>query len=425
MIREVSSGAYLRGSGALRHRDFRWVLLGGLSGQSAYWALIIARGVFILAATGSSGLVGLATFAAMAPRFIVPPLSGYVSDRFDRRTVLAAAYGFQLGHAVLLSALALTDSIEVWQIVALALIDGSFRTFQITATQSLIPNLVPRNLLLNAVALNQLAIQGSRLVGPAVIAPLLLLQGPQAAFVASIFLYAFGIASVMAIRVRSSGELTGGEKLAASLWAAYRFVWGNRPLRWLFILVALHCAMTMSFESMLPVLARDALGEATASVSYLMMGVGGGAVVGVVIVAGLQSAALRGQALLVTGLLSGASMVLLAVSSNVTVAIVGAAAMGGSQAAFMAIGIAMIQSLAPDGMRGRITGLEQINIGGNMAVLNLVNGIAADAVGAPAVLTVMGTGFVAVVFISLAVATLRAIYSGALRAASGSVAVHA
>ncbi|MDE2862970.1 MAG: hypothetical protein OXL33_05935, partial [Chloroflexota bacterium] len=75
--------------------------------------------------------------------------------------------------------------------------------------------------------------------------------------------------------------------------------------------------------------------------------------------------------------------------------------------------------------RGRITGLEQINIGGNMAVLNLVNGIAADAVGAPAVLTVMGTGFVAVVFISLAVATLRAIYSGALRAASGSVAVHA
>ncbi len=424
-MRQALFAAYLRGSGALRHRDFRWVVLGSLGGQSAYWALIIARGVFILAATGSSGLVGLATFAAMAPRFIVPPLSGYVSDRFDRRKVLATAYGLQLGHAVLLSVLALTGAIEVWQIVLLALIDGSFRTFQITATQSLIPNLVPRNLLLNAVALNQLAIQGSRLVGPAVIAPLLLLQGPQAAFVASIFLYAFGIASVMAVRIKSSGELTGGARLAASLWAAYRFVWGNRPLRWLFILIALHCAMTMSFESMLPVLARDALGEANASVSYLMMGVGAGAIVGVVAVAGLQSAAMRGQALLVTGLLSGASMLVLAMSTNVTVAIIGAAGMGGSQAAFMAIGIAMIQSLAPDGMRGRITGLEQINIGGNMAVLNLVNGIAADAVGAPAVLTVLGAGFTVVVVVSLAVATLRAIYSGALDLAPGAVAAHA
>ena len=115
---------------------------------------------------------------------------------------------------------------------------------------------MPRNRLLNAIALNQLAIQGSRLVGPAVIAPVLLLQGPQAAFVASIFLYILGIVSVMAVRVRSSGELTGGSRVVASLFAAYRFVWGNRPLRWLFILVALHCAMAMSFESMLPVLAR-------------------------------------------------------------------------------------------------------------------------------------------------------------------------
>ena len=425
MIRQALFGVFRRSSGAFRYRDFRWVLLGNLAGQSAYWALIVARGILILAMTGSSGLVGIATFAAMAPRFIVPPLSGYVSDRFDRRTVLATAFGFQLGHAVLLSVLALTDSLAVWQIVTLALIDGSFRTFQITATQSLIPNLIPRNRLLNAIALNQLAVQGSRLVGPALIAPILLVEGPQAAFVASIFLYGLGIASVMAVRVRSSGELSGGERIAASLWAAYRFIWRNLPMRWLFILIALHCAMTMSFESILPVLARDALGEVNASVSFLMMGVGGGAVVGVAVVAGLQSAAVRGQALLATGVLSGASMIILGAADNVAVAMIGAAAMGGSQAAFMAIGIAMIQALAPDGMRGRITGLEQINIGGNMAVLNLVNGFAADAVGAPAVLLTLGAGFAAVAAVSLAVSTLRAIYTGAISLAPASAGAHA
>ncbi len=425
MTRQALLGIYLRGSAALHYPDFRWVVLGNLSGQSAYWALIIARGVFILAMTGSSGLVGVATFAAMAPRFVVPPLAGYVSDRFDRKTVLATAYGLQLGHAVLLAVLALTGTLAVWQLVGLALIDGAFRTFQITAAQSLIPNLVPRDRLLNAVALNQLAIQGSRLVGPAIIAPALLLQGPEAAFVASVFLYGFGIVSVMAIRVRSSGNLAGGAQIAASLWAAYRFVWWNRPLRWLFILAALHCAMTMSVESMLPVLARDALGEATASVSYLMMGIGAGSVVGVVAVAGLQGAAMRGQALLISGLLSGASMLVLAISGNVEVAIIGAAAMGASQAAFMAIAIAMIQSIAPDGMRGRITGLEQINIGGNMAILNLVNGFAVDAVGAPAVLSVLGVGFVIVVAVSLGIATLRAIYSGAVTTAAAGAGAHA
>ena len=90
---------------------------------------------------------------------------------------------------------------------------------------------------------------------------------------------------------------------------------------------------------------------------------------GVVAVAGLQSATMRGQALLFTGALSGASMLVLAMSNNVSIAILGAAFMGASQASFMAIGISMIQSIAPDGMRGRITGLEQINIGGNMGRL--------------------------------------------------------
>ena len=83
---------------ALEHRDFRWVWLGSLGGQSAYWALIVARGVLILEMTGSSALVGITTFAAMAPRFAIPPLAGYLADRFDRRTILATSYGLQLAH---------------------------------------------------------------------------------------------------------------------------------------------------------------------------------------------------------------------------------------------------------------------------------------------------------------------------------------
>ncbi len=399
---------------ALQYRDFRWVWLGSLGGQSAYWALIVARGALVLEMTGSSALVGVTTFAAMAPRFIMPPLAGYMADRFDRRTVLATAYGFQLGHAVVLTALAFTDVLVVWHIVVLSLLNGSFRTFQMTATQTLIPNLVAREHWLNAIAMNQVSLQGSRLVGPGLIAPALLLYGPSAAFLASTVFYIVGIAGILAIRTRSTGELGSGARIGASLWVAARYAWSDPQLRALFILIALHCAMTMSFESMLPVLARDVLGDTDAGTSYLMMGVGAGALVGIIGIAGLQSASGRGRLLLITGVFSGVSMVVLAVSSSATTALLGTAVMGASQAAFMAVGSAMVQSLAPEGMRGRITGLNQINVGGTMALVNLVNGFAADEFGAPNVLWVLGAGFLAVVIVSLAVGTVRGIYRGAI-----------
>ena len=403
-----------RYSVALQYRDFRWIWLGSVGGQSAYWALIVARGIFVLQETGSSTQVGITTFVAMAPRFILPPLTGYLADRFDRRAVLATAYGLQLSHAVVLAALALTGMLEVWHVVVLALLNGSFRTFQMTATQTLIPNVVPREHWLNAMAMNQVSQQGSRLFGPGLIAPALLLFDVSIAFLVSTSFYLIGIAAILSIRTRSTGELTRGSRIGASLWAAMRYAWSDPQLRALFILLALHCSMTMSFESMLPVLARDVLGEANVSVSYLMMGVGAGALVGVIGIAGLRSASGRGMLLLITGAVSGVSMMLLGISGNTTLALLGTAAMGGSQAAFMAIGGAMVQSLAPDGMRGRISGLNQINIGGTMAVMNLVNGFAADRFGAPTVLLVLGLGFTAVVAVSLAQGTLRGIYRGSI-----------
>ena len=403
-----------RYSVALQYRDFRWIWLGSVGGQSAYWALIVARGIFVLQETGSSTQVGITTFVAMAPRFILPPLTGYLADRFDRRTVLATAYAFQLSHAVVLTALALTGMLEVWHVVVLALLNGSFRTFQMTATQTLIPNVVPREHWLNAMAMNQVSQQGSRLFGPGLIAPALLLFDVSIAFLVSTSFYLIGIAAILSIRTRSTGELTRGSRIGESLWVAMRYAWTDPQLRALFILLALHCSMTMSFESMLPVLARDVLGESNVSVSYLMMGVGAGALVGVIGIAGLRSASGRGMLLLITSAVSGASLLLLAVSGNTTLALLGTAAMGGSQAAFMAIGGAMVQSLAPDGMRGRISGLNQINIGGTMAVMNLVNGFAADRFGAPNVLLVLGLGFSVVVAVSLAQGTLRGIYRGSI-----------
>ena len=396
---------------ALRHRDFRWVLLGSLSGQSSYWALIVARGVLVLDMTGSAGLVGVTTFAAMAPRFLIPPLAGYLSDRFDRRSVLVVAYVMQFFNVLALSLLAFADLLDVWSLVFLSLLNGGFRAFQMTATQALIPNLVSRADLLNAIALNQLCLQGARLVGPSLIAPLLLFGGTGGAFLGCAVLYGLSVVFVSIVQTRSSGSLGKGAGMLQSLFDAGVYSWSEPRLRLLFVLIALHCAMTMSFETTLPVLAGEVL-SGSKDANILMMGVGGGALLGVLSISGARGATSRGRIMLVSGVLSGASMLVLASARDLPMAILGAGLMGATQAAFMAIAGAMIQSLAPDSMRGRITGFSHIIIGGTMAVLNLVNGFAADVIGVSNVLWILGLGFTLIVFASLGVGTLRNIYGG-------------
>jgi sugar phosphate permease len=145
-----------------------------------------------------------------------------------------------------------------------------------------------------------------------------------------------------------------------------------------------------------------------------MMGVGGGALVAVMLIAGYRGEVGRGRLLLLSGVLSGVSMLALAAATTTAAALAATALMGASQASFMAISAAMVQSLAPDEMRGRISGLNQINIGGTMAVVNLVNGFAADAVGAPTVLLVLGVAFILVMAASLMAATLRGVYRGSI-----------
>ena len=146
-------------------------------------------------------------------------------------------------------------------------------------------------------------------------------------------------------------------------------------------------------------------------VSYLMMAVGAGGLLSSIIVAGVRGEGMRGRVLLVAGLVSGISMLGLASAGTLQIALLAAAGMGASQAAFMALLSAMVQTLAPEEMRGRISGLNQVNLGGTMAIFNLVNGFAVEFIGVQTVLMVLGLGFAGIIVASLTVSALRNIYT--------------
>jgi MFS family permease len=400
---------------ALAYPDFRTLWTASFSAGAAAWALIVARGWLVYDLSDSSLWVGLVTFAAMVPRVMVTPFSGYLADRFDRRTVLASMFSVNVVHNLVLGLLVLTDNIEIWHLIVLSLVNGSARAAQMPAAGALVPNLVPRHLLLNAIALNQAAMNGSRLVGPAVIAPMLGTVGVGAAFFMCTGFYVVSLVQTLRIRTSSTGSIDTSRGFVSNMMDGLRYVYRTPVLRAVVLMALFHCGLTMSFESLLPVLSRQQLNAEGAGFSYLMMAVGAGALVATVGVAGIRSEVTKGRLFLNLGVLSGLTPVILGISNGMPMALLSAVGMGAAQAGFMTITHTMIQSVTPDGVRGRVGGVYSVHIGGMMATANLVNGGMADVVNASYLLIGGGLVFIAVMFLSWQRLTMRGIYTRGLQ----------
>ena len=195
------------------------------------------------------------------------------------------------------------------------------------------------------------------------------------------------------------------------------------------VMAIFHCGLVMSFESLLPGMSTkllsavgngtdflqfltQLLNESGAGFSILMMAVGAGALGAAMILAGIRSDIIKGRLFFAFGAVSGLSSLALGISPNLLTALPSAMILGFSSAAFMTLTHTMIQTIVPDGVRGRVAAIYSVHIGGMMASFNLLNGIFADYIGAHLVLIVTGLAFVLVVAVSWQFMTMRVIYRG-------------
>ncbi len=389
--------------------------------QSSAWVLIVARASLVFQVTGSATWIGVVTFAAMIPSVLMSPVSGYLADRFDRRTVLIYAYSLNLSHNLLLAVLVATGSIEAWHLVVLAVINGSARSSQMPPAQALLANMVPREHLPNAVFLYQAAQHGSRFVGPFLILLVLWVTEQQSyVFFVSVILYGLGLIQILRIRLASTGAVEGGRSMGVifrNMAAGLQFIYRHPLVVSLVLLVVAHCGMTMSFESLFPVLTREKLGSVggvgiLGGFSYLMVAYGFGALVSTLGLAGVRSESARGKLFLWLLVLSGVTPVALALSPNLLLLMLSAAGMGLSQGGVMALGAAILQSIVPDAIRGRLMGVYNLQTTGFMASFNLVNATLAD-VGTLTAALILGAGgvsFIIVVALSFICIPLRQLY---------------
>jgi MFS family permease len=408
---------------SLAYPDYRRLWGATACSQAARWALIVLRGALVYELTTSNAWVGFVTMAAHVPSLVVTPFAGLLADRFERRYLLALTYGLSLGLHLLLACLVVTRHITAWHVLVLALCDGIIRAIEMPTNQALLPNLVPREHLLNAIALNQLMQQGSRMFGPLCILPIIHFINPEPAFFMSAGLYAIGWLQVLTIRTASSGTIAAHQGILSNLVAGIRYIYTQPLMLPLMLLTVFHCAFTMAYESAFPFVARTQLGlnaakDLFAGPTYLMIGVGAGAVLGNLALARVGDQRRRGQLFLWLGFLSGLTPIVLGFTTALYPAMLAAAAVGASTSAFMTFSQGIIQTLAPDGIRGRVMSANTWHSQGAMAGLNAINGMLMDMpwMTAPLFLGSTGILFAVIMLGSLLIMHLRVLYARGLPA---------
>ncbi len=370
----------------------------GLSAISL-WGLILTRGWLAGEFADAGWAVGVVYFAAIGP-WVLAPIGGALADRFDRARVVMIC---RLGAAVmagLLAILAFSDLLALWSLILITAVSGIIRSAEMPAQAALLPNTVKAYALLSAITLASMMQFGSRVIGP-VAGPALKEFGAGWVFVGAVVLLLLSVWQMKRIKIHSTGGLQGsgtGLKVIARdavhhVHDGLRYLGQARGVRMLIALTAAHCMLAMSFDALLVVFAKDVLLGDETEFAYLVMGVGGGALLATVALSMVPGGAIRGRLMLVTGIVSGISLPILGLAQSLPVAVAGAAIAGASQAMFMALSSVMIQQVVPDAVRGRIMSLYAMFAGGIMAAMILANGLASDFISVRFLLTIPGILF--------------------------------
>ncbi len=389
---------------SLLYADFRRVFWNAFFASASFWTMLLARGWLVYELTGQGLWVGAVTFAGMIQMTVFGPIGGALADRADRRLMAIIADAVGIVAAVALAAITFAGFVEAWHVLVFAIIGGMARAFGTPAEQAIIPNVVPQEHLLNAVALSGITRHGSRIAGPLLGGALLTTFGPGAVFILSGAFLALALQQLVWLEYRSPPRPVGAES-AFAIGGVYRdviegvrYIERDPRVMVMLVLVGFHCGATMAFDSMMPTLAT-LVGGAEETYSGIIVGIGVGSIIGTLIVSMLRSDAAMGRMFFIIGVGSGLAMFVIGFATTPYLAVTGGVLAGATQASYMAMSATFVQRITPDEFRGRVMSLYVVLAAGHMAFLNFGFGWLSDGIGVRLLTIVPGAiwtvGFVA------------------------------
>lgn len=394
--------------GALKHRNFQLFFSGQLISLIGTWMQTVAQSWLVYRRTGSSLELGAVGFASQIPVFLMAPVGGVVADRFDRHRVVIATQTAAMILACILSVLTLTNRVTVPEIFVLAALLGVVNAFDIPGRQSFLVDMVGKEDLMNAIALNSSMFNGARVIGPAIAGILVAKIGEGWCFFANGVSYIAVIVGLLLMKIQCTRRWKSDSPLADIIEG---FHWASRtgPIRMLLLLLGLVSLVGMPYTVLMPVFAGRVLhgggaGLATllhakdpgaARLGVLMGATGVGALLGALTLALRSGIRGLGRVIALSCGGFGASLIVFAVSRNFWLSAVLLVPVGFCIMLQMACSNTLIQSMVPDVLRGRVMAVYSMMFMGMAPFGALLGGALADRLGAPLTVAIGGGASIA------------------------------
>jgi MFS family permease len=381
---------------ALRHRNFRLFFGGFVVSLVGIWLQRVALAWLVLELTDSAFWVGSIQALGSLPVLLFSLYAGVLADRFPKERLVFVTQACSMVLALVLAAIVFAGIVELWHVAVIAFLLGTAAAFDIPARQSFLVELVGKDDLTNAIALNSSAFNASRVVGPAIGGVLIATVGVGACFLLNGLSYIAVLAALFMMRlppIRRSAEPT---RAWSSIKQGLRFVVTDVRIRTILLNVAVVGMFGFPVIVLLPIVARDVLGLGAQAYGWMMSAFGVGAVAGALGLAVFSRRIPKGRVLGPAAASFGALVVLVALTRSLPLVLILLTLVGLAMVLTTALTNTLLQTLAPDSLRGRVVSVYTMAFIGFTPFGAFQAGLIAEAFGAPTALAIGGLVTVAV-----------------------------
>lgn len=375
---------------SLKIKNFRIYWFGMLVSVVGTWIQITAQGWLVYDLSKSAFLLGLVGFISYIPIFIFSLFGGAIADRVEKKNLLLVTQIVFLLLAFFLAVMTQLGIIKVWHIMIIALLNGLVMSFDMPTRQAIVLDLVGKEHLLNAVALNSAAFNMARIVGPALAGILIASVGTAGCFYINSVTFLAVIIALLVIRLSSQN----GQKIKTHIFedikSGLKYMFKNKIVRTLIIMVGIPSLFGISYIILMPIFAQEVFARGAKGLGWLMSANGVGALIGALMLARLGDYQHKGRILIVAPIVFSLGLICFAGSTHFWLSIFFLLFVGWGGLTSMATINTILQLTVPNELRGRVMSMFMLTFAGLMPLGNLFAGTLSQYFGVQTVLTAGG-----------------------------------
>ncbi len=376
---------------ALRHRNYRLFFAGQTISLIGTWLTKVATSWLVYRLTGSAWMLGIVGFAGQLPTFLLSPVAGVLTDRWNLHRLLVATQVLAMVQSGLLAYYALSGTITVTHVLLLSVFQALINAFDVPARQAFVVEMLEsRDDLPNAIALNSSMVNAARLIGPSLAGVLIAAVGEGWCFAIDAASYIAVVASLLAMRIAARPIARTGQNLLQELRQGARYVAGFPPILAILLLIALVSLTGVPYLLLLPVITDQVFHGGAGMLGILTAASGVGALAGALYLASRNTVLGLGRWIAVSALAFGAGLIGLGLSRWLALSLALMALTGFGMMVQMAASNTVLQTLSDEDKRGRVMSYYTMAFFGTQPLGSLLSGAVADRIGAPETLMIGG-----------------------------------